>query len=312
MTKSPHSICLVGINFGPLPNYFPAFLESCRWNPTIDWLIISDQKAPYPPPANVKFVQSDLASLRERASATLGLPVALHSPYKLCDFRPMYGHILEPELRNYAFWGHCDFDVIFGNIRNFLSESVLDAHDKILVRGNFSLYRNSAQMNFLYTSDAGEVDWKDIATDPRNRWYDEWPGIYKNVVAEKIRLFNEDIIADIWPFRFDLRLTTDRERQHRLFFIDRNVPALRLHSWPRGKFVQSERMLIHLQKRRLATPAPDLFDAPYWVFTPDAILPDHDYGRFMDRKFAARRNPINHRANLAIFGNRLRRKLKSK
>ena len=36
------SIAIVLPYFGKLPNYFPLFLESCRKNPTVNWLFYTD------------------------------------------------------------------------------------------------------------------------------------------------------------------------------------------------------------------------------------------------------------------------------
>ena len=47
------------------------------------------------------------------------------------------------ELAGYDFWGHCDLDVVFGRVRDHLPAEAFEA-DKVLVQGNFALYRNTA------------------------------------------------------------------------------------------------------------------------------------------------------------------------
>ena len=36
----------------------------------------------------------------------------------------------------YDFWGHCDMDLIWGDIRNFITEDVLSKYDKIIIQIN--------------------------------------------------------------------------------------------------------------------------------------------------------------------------------
>ena len=64
--------------------------------------------------------------------------INLPSPYKLCDFKPAYGEIFNEFISSFDYWGYCDVDLIWGNIRKFLSNDLLDKeYDKI-----FEKYRN--------------------------------------------------------------------------------------------------------------------------------------------------------------------------
>ena len=49
----------------------------------------------------------------------------------------------------YDFWGYCDIDLIFGNIRKFITDDILDKYDKILSRGHFTLFRNKDSINTI-------------------------------------------------------------------------------------------------------------------------------------------------------------------
>ena len=48
------SICYVVPYFGKFPVSFPLWLVSCGANPTVDWLIFTDDTTPYDYPQNVK------------------------------------------------------------------------------------------------------------------------------------------------------------------------------------------------------------------------------------------------------------------
>nr|WP_157719546.1 DUF6625 family protein [Pseudomonas oryzae] len=133
--------------FGSWPFWLDFFLLSCRRNPTVNWLIIGDSPAPADAPANVEFRQVAYADYLAFVSARLGIPFDPVRPYKLCDLKPMYGYLHEEDLSGYDFWGFCDLDVVFGDLRSFLTPEVL-RHDVIAthdtrISGHFSLLRNT-------------------------------------------------------------------------------------------------------------------------------------------------------------------------
>lgn len=150
-----YSICLVVCYFGECPAGAEVFFKSCAKNPTIDFLIFSDCLTQEMAPTNVSIHNSSLEDIRERASQTLGFPVSLDYAYKLCDFKPAFGHIFKDDLAAYDFWGMTDLDVIFGNLRRFISNELLEAFDVITCRqdyvvGHFTLYRNQGRAKTLY------------------------------------------------------------------------------------------------------------------------------------------------------------------
>lgn len=74
-------------------------------------------------------------------------PVSLERPYKICDFKPAFGLICSEYIQGYDFWGHCDFDMIFGDIRKYITDDLLNSYDKILPLGHLSIYRNNEENN---------------------------------------------------------------------------------------------------------------------------------------------------------------------
>ncbi|UCC95840.1 MAG: hypothetical protein JSW40_03605 [Candidatus Omnitrophota bacterium] len=149
------SICLVVPYFGQWPRHVNLYLETCRYNPTIDWLFFADCVMPNDVSQNIKFFKMDLQIFNSLASKKLGLKINLKNVYKLCDFRPAYGIIFEDYLNEYDFWGYADIDVIYGDIRRFLTDDILGTYDIISARkeflaGHFTLYRNCDRINRLY------------------------------------------------------------------------------------------------------------------------------------------------------------------
>lgn len=94
-------------------------------------------------------------ALRARFQTKFSFPLSLERPYKLRDYRPAYGFLLEEELRGYDFWGCCDVDMMFGDIGVFITEDMLSRYDQIGRMGHFSLYRNTPEINLLFTAAAG-------------------------------------------------------------------------------------------------------------------------------------------------------------
>lgn len=149
---SEANIALVICYCGKLPWYFHYFVHSCRCNPTIDFFILTDDRT-YTNllPSNVELVYTSIEEINTRATRKLGFATNITAGYKLCDFKPAYGFIFDDLGRDYDFWGHGDIDVIFGDIRAFMTNEVLAAHDVISLRhdyltGQFVLFRNNEQL----------------------------------------------------------------------------------------------------------------------------------------------------------------------
>ena len=118
------SICLITTRFGSFPPYFECVLRSCALNPDIHWLIFSDDTTERTLPPNVVIKQTSLKELRGLFCAKLGMEVALEKPLQLCNLKPAFGYLFAESLANYEFWGHCDLDMIFGDIRKFLNKEI--------------------------------------------------------------------------------------------------------------------------------------------------------------------------------------------
>lgn len=142
--------------YGNYPWYFPYFLHSCSFNSSIDFLIFTDnQETIANKPNNVKIIFKTIDTIKKTTSEKLGFEVNIDYPYKLCDFKPAYGLIFSEYLKNYDFWGHGDIDIIYGNIRNFITNDLLQDYDVISSRhdyitGSFCLFKNTEKINRLF------------------------------------------------------------------------------------------------------------------------------------------------------------------
>lgn len=149
-------IVLIVVYFGQWPVWFPAFLQSCKYNHKIDWLFFTDCPVPEITIDNVNFIPFTAEKFNLLATKKIGYQIKLIQPYKLCDFKPCYGLIFSEYIKKYDFWGHCDVDIIWGQIREFITDDILLNHDIISARkqnlcGHFTLYRNNPSLETLFT-----------------------------------------------------------------------------------------------------------------------------------------------------------------
>ena len=164
--------------FGKLPEgHMELWLNSCKKNPTINWLILTDDKATkISCPPNVKVIYTTLQEVKDQAQERFDFPISLNTPYKLCDFKPAYGYIFSEYIKDYDIWGHCDMtDCIFGNLRKFLTDSFLSGADKFLFLGHMTLYRNTTEVNRRIFIDAKcrKDNLQNIFSSKRNWAFDE-------------------------------------------------------------------------------------------------------------------------------------------
>jgi len=160
---------------GPLPAWYRLFLRTCEWNPTIRWLVVTDCDVPYKLTENIKIVSMTLNELTKRATTQTGYEFKAQSGYRVGDWRPAFGEIFEDLLHDADFWGHCDPDVFFGNMREFLTEDILQAYDIIsadtrMLCGAFTLYRNDHSINQIYR---GVPDFQQVLDGKFSPGFDE-------------------------------------------------------------------------------------------------------------------------------------------
>lgn len=154
--KNKKSIAVLVCFLGKLPWYFNYFIHSCKYNTTVDFYIITDDRNwSSELPVNVRMIYKDMNDINQIATKKLGFKTNIKEGYKMCDFKPAYGILFSDLIEGYDFWGHADLDVIFGDIRYFITDDVLENHELINVRhdflaGYFLLFRNNRKMNTLF------------------------------------------------------------------------------------------------------------------------------------------------------------------
>lgn len=170
------SIAVITCWYGAYPWYLPYFIHSCTFNPTLDFYIITDNlESISNKPDNVKIIFKTIEELKTLASEKLGFPVNIDYPYKLCDFKPAYGFLFPEITQGYDFWGQSDLDIIYGNVRDFITQDMLDHFDFISLRhdyttGCFALYKNNNVMNKFFMS---SKDYQKVFSEAKHYCFDE-------------------------------------------------------------------------------------------------------------------------------------------
>ncbi len=195
-----HTIAIITCYIGSLPEWFQLWLNSCVHNETIDFFVYTDQDSGiYQLPDNVRLRNTSLPALQRRISTVCGFEVSLEKAYKLCDYRPLYGLIFADDVGDYDFWAHCDIDLIFGNLRKFITEDILETYDRIFEVGHLSLYRNCKEVNEAWRLPGGMMPFKKVAAEKAYCGFDEHTGITRILRKNGFKTYSKVVCADIDP-----------------------------------------------------------------------------------------------------------------
>lgn len=149
-------IAIVITFFGRAPLWLPAFLLSCARNKDVTWLLYTDVEITAPIPANVMLKPMPIAELGARASEVFGTTVDFSIRRKLCDLKPAYGLVFADDLKDFDFWACSDLDIVWGDIRKFATDRILESYDIFSSRmkrisGHLTLFRNTSAVNRTFT-----------------------------------------------------------------------------------------------------------------------------------------------------------------
>lgn len=226
------SIAFVIPYFGKFRKDINIWLYSCSFNPTVNWIIFTDDRGEYNFPSNVRVIYTEFESFKNRLQKLFDFPVKLENKlrcYKLCDFRPALGELLEDdELLGYDFWGYCDMDQVWGDIRSFLTEDILDKYDKVGFLGNGTLFRNTKDNNRLYRKKIhGRELYKEIFSDVSNCFFDE-VGINDIFLQAGVPIYNKVICSNLLFDRHNFAMAFLPKKEQ---YKNKNV----IYLWDNGK-----------------------------------------------------------------------------
>lgn len=155
-----------------------------HWNGANEWLSSAYRKVlitPYfgqfpewmdkfrVPQGYTWIVDGSIESFRRRVKEKLGIdyPGEIGNG-KVWDYRAALGLLYEDEIKNFDFWGHCDFDMVFGDVDKWFDDESLSKLDvwsnhHSYVCGPWTLYRNTKEVNELFMQ---SPVWKEKMSSP--------------------------------------------------------------------------------------------------------------------------------------------------
>lgn len=245
--------------FGKFRSYFQLFLNSCKYNENIAWLIFTDDYTKYDYPENVKVIYTTFEETKRLYQNKFDFKISLNKPYKLCDFKPAYGYIYEDYIKGYDFWGYCDTDVIFGQIRDFYTDNLLNKYDKLGFLGHCTLYRNNTNINRLFMSRInGKERYKEVFSSDKIFQFDEERKMSINTIFEnsKYKYNFQEFHANIYIKSSSYRLTS-YDLENNEYVVEKNKKAffvfdngkLERYIINKDGIEKKEYLYIHLQTR---------------------------------------------------------------
>lgn len=250
---------------GKFPNYFQLWLNSCSYNNTIDWIVFTDDTTKYNYPSNVHVYYTSFSCLKSKFQSNFDFEISLERPYRFCDFKPSYGEVFAEYLKDYDFWGYCDVDLIWGNLRKWLTDEVLFKYKRISTFGHCYILKNEPEINKLYkTQIEGFYGYRIALRNNMEFGFDENLGV--NKIYDRIGLVPYQL-----PF-FDVSVPYLKftPTQYSKQFINYNTSNNIFHISPlkvelmgyyNGQLIIKEFAYVHLQKRNMKIDIPQYFDS---------------------------------------------------
>lgn len=284
-----YKICIINVYLGKLPNYFSLWLKSAGFNPNIDFLLFTDDSISGAVPQNVKIEKIQLSEIKQRVENELGFEVVLPTPYKCCDYKSVYGLIFKDYLSDYDYWGHCDLDLIWGNLEECFEKNHLEEYDRFFYLGHLSLYRNTNKVNNYFKLSGSRDSYFDVFTTERICGFDETLGTVQIFLKNNIPFFREKLFADISPNHGRFMLSENK-------ITNRNIVnySNQLFYWENGRIFrtfedngmldQEEFAYIHFQKRPNFNVDNSIIDSSRFAITNKGFFPLNNNPSLIDIK----------------------------
>ena len=172
-------IALINCHFGKLPTYLPFFLKSASTIKCLDiYIRTNDNISPYVDLCkengfkNINFANYNIADLEKTVSCKLDVDYKMRSVRKICDWKTAYNFLFSDITDMYDYWGHCDLDIIMGDVDSYLKPLLgsydIISGDKNRMCGAFNLFHRSLG-NIFKLHDS----WRTIMLEMPHVAYDE-------------------------------------------------------------------------------------------------------------------------------------------
>jgi len=239
-------------------------------NRSVDFMFFTD--ADVEPAENIIVHKMQFGDFQRIVSNAFDFPIVLDRPYKLCEYKQAYGYVLQKFIKGYDFWGFGDLDLVYGDIRSFLTDDVL-SHKFLLGWGHLTLLRNDEDVNTYFMKQVdGYQNYKDAFTTNRITFFDEYG--YKGCSDKWSDCRPEDCWLE-WPFD---NASKPKQSYHfnslprgwsQVIFehIGNKLYVIRFNN---GKLEKKESLYAHFQHRPFMKDR--VTDYSHFLVTPSAII----------------------------------------
>ncbi len=264
------TIVIIFPYFGALPPQYKMWRASALCNPSIDFMFFTD--ADVEPANNIivyKMLFRDFLHIVKKA---FNFPIVLDRPYKLCEYKQAYGYILKDYIKSYDFWGFGDLDLVYGDIRAFLTDKVLE-HKFLLGWGHLTLLCNNEDATTYFMKQIENYqNYKDAFSTSQITFFDEYG--YKGC-SDKWRDCRPKDCWLEWPFdnaskpkqSYHFNSMTRGWEQVIFEHIGNKLYMLRFNN---GRLEKKESLYAHFQHRGFMKD--EVTDYSHFLVTPNAII----------------------------------------
>ena len=259
---------------GGLPNYFEYWQKSAAANDKVDFFIPTNvDGSRYTRYNNIHFITMDVNEFWDKIQALLGFRIA-RGYYKIAEYRPLCGLLFKDILNDYDYWGHSDFDLIYGDILKFIQPFLDSGEEVIGTWGHFRIIKNTDKLRMLPFENARHIKYplnmKEAFSTKFCCYWDEILGMGLRYYQAGINVVSlSSMIADI--------------NLYYKYFSVVGKEGKWGFSWHQGtlsgyneKDERTDFMYAHFPKRKLTVINGDMPDSKFCV-VPNRILNGYDY-----------------------------------
>jgi hypothetical protein len=256
--------------FGTLPVQYKMWRASALQNLSVSFMFFTD--ADVEPAKNIIVHKMQFDEFQQLVQKAFDFNIVLDRPYKLCEYKQAYGYILQDYIKEYDFWGFGDLDLVYGDIRSFLTDSVLK-HKFLLGWGHLTLLHNDEDTNTYFMKQVdGYQNYQDAFTTSKITYFDEYG--YKGC-SDKWRECRPDDCWLEWPFdniafpkqSYHFNSTTRGWKQVIFEHVENKLYMLRFNN---GQLEKKESLYAHFQHRGFTKDK--VTDYSHFLITPRAIV----------------------------------------
>ena len=264
-------IIVIFPHFGKLPPQYKMWRESALYNTDVTFLFFTD--CDVEPANNIIVHKITFADFTQMVQSRFNFQIVLDRPYKICDYRPAFAYILSEYVKGYNFWGWGDLDVVYGDIRHFITDDVLSRYKMISGFGHFTLLCNDEFTNTFFMKEVdGYMSYKDAFTQRCSMFFDEYE--HKGFGDKWLGCQPEKCWTE-WPFdnaskpkqSYHFNSLTRGWKQIIFEHLDNKLYMIRFNH---GKIEKRESLYAHFQHRGFMKDR--VRDYSHFLVTPGAII----------------------------------------